>query len=409
MNIRTSIHLFLFIIAVAAVMTGFLLSRGVLSAGIILLIVNGFLQPGFRERLQVFRSNYFVAGITVLFFLPLISGLWSSDTAEWLNRCRIQLPLLFLPFSMVMQKGFEKKHFVLLSVCWMLLLFVGSAWSISQYLQKTDLFHTLYHRSKVIPVPADDDHIRFSIAILIAIMLWLKIIEWNYFQSVAVKISGSLIALWLVLFLHITGVKTGLLGFYFIIVPLLLLQLWAAGKKMIVLMLLLVYVVMPFAAYKILPTFKARIEYIRMDYEQWSKQNFTGNFSDANRILSIRAGLTIVRNHFFTGVGYGDVKGEVNTWFSEHAPLVPVPERFLPLNQFLMTGSATGVAGMIVFCIVLLLPFFSKYWRQNKQAMAFVCLMSIIFIYECTIEDQFGVFIFSFFCMWWNISNRLKN
>jgi hypothetical protein len=409
MSIRHTIHLYLFFTAVAAVMTGFLLSRSLLSSGLILMIANGFLQPDWKERVKTFFENHFAAGISALFLLPLISGLWSEDTGEWINRCRIQLPLLLLPFSMVIQKGVEKKHFVLLSVFWIVLLFAGSAWSIAQYISDVNLFHSLYHRSKVIPVPADDDHIRFSIAIIIAILLWLKIIEWKYFQLAVIKITGSAIILWLVVFLHITGVKTGLLGFYMIVLPVLFLQLWAAGKKTIVFLLVLAGFSMPFIAYKAFPTFRARAQYVVMDWQHWSKENYTGNFSDGNRILTMRAGLDIVKNNFLTGVGYGDIKKRVSSWFDKNAPHIPVTERYLPLNQWLTTGSATGIAGMLLFSAVILLPFFSRQWLQNKHAASFICYMSIIFMYECTIEDQFGVFIFSFFSMWWNTCNRLKD
>ncbi len=405
---RATIHLTVFFTGILLVMTGFMFSRALLSIGTFTLIANGFLQSDLKERWNVFLQHKVLIGISCLFLFPLLSGLWSEDKTEWLNVLLAKLPLLLLPFALVMQKGFERKQFVFFSLLWIGLLFGGTVWSIVQYLQQKDQYNLLYRFSKTIPTPASNDHIRFSMAIIIALLLWLKLEEWKAIASSVLIWMLRAVMTWFILFLHILAAKTGLLGLYLIILPVTIWQMYASGKKQLAVASLFIALLLPVLAYQLLPTFKTRIHYALYDLESRIAGNVSGGFSDGNRVLSIRSGMYVFQQNWLTGVGYGDIKKETNKWYNEHAPAVPASERFLPLNQWMTSGSGAGIAAMFLFSIVIVLPFFSTQWRQNKQAIAFVLFMNIVFLYECTIDDQFGVYLYSFFILYWHLSNRFK-
>ncbi len=405
---RVTIHSAVFFAAILLMMTGFLFSRALLSIGTFTLIANGFLQNDLKERWNVFLRHKVLIGISCLFFFPLLSGLWSEDKTEWLNVLLTKLPLLLLPFALVMQNGFERKQFVLFSLVWTALLFGGTVWSMVQYLQQKDEYDLLYRFSKTIPTLAANDHIRFSMAIIIAMLLWLKLEEWKAITSSVFLWSLRAVIAWFVLYLHILGAKTGLLGMYFIVVPVTLWILFTSGKKQLAVASLFIAMLLPVLAYRLLPTFKMRIHYALYDRENRIEGNVSGNFSDGNRLLSIKSGWYVFQQNWLSGVGYGDIKKETNQWYNEYAPTVPLSERFLPLNQWMTSGSGAGIAAMLLFSIVIVLPFFSAQWRQNKQAIAFVLFMNIVFLYECTIDDQFGVYLYSFFILYWHLSNRIK-
>lgn len=405
---RSDIHLYFFFTGVVLVMTGFLLSRALLSAGTFLLIANGLLQNDFKERKVIFRQNKFLIGISSLFLFPFLSGLWSNNLQEWLNVLLTKLPLLLLPFALVLQKGFGRKQFVFFSMLWIGLLFAGSAWSIAQYLQQKNIIDHLYKFSKVIPTPAANDHIRFSMAIIIAFLLWLKLEEWKAVTSRLLVWVVRIIMTWFVLFLYILGAKTGLLGLYLIVFPVITWQLYQSGKKEIAIAFMVVALILPAVAYHLLPTFKERVHYVLYDREKWKEGNVSGDYSDGNRLLSIKSGWYVFQKNWLTGVGYGDIKTETGKWYNEHAPAVPSSERFLPLNQWITSGSGGGIAAVLLFSIVIMLPFFSEQWRKNKQAIFFVIFMNFVFLYECTLDDQFGVFLFGFFTLYWHLSNRFK-
>lgn len=385
---------------------GFLLSRALLSIGMFVVIANGFLQNDFKERLTVFAANKFLLGISCLFLFPFLSGLWSSDLVTWQAAMQDKLPLLLLPLAMLMQKGLERKHIVVFSVCWMSVMLAGSIWSAAHYIGNGPAYEALYRFSKVLPTPADNDHIRFSMAIIIALLLWLQLEEWKAIGSAVWLWVFRGIACWLVVYLHMLGAKTGLLGVYVIVLPLLMWKLVEAKLKPLAVAVLFGACCLPVVAYYSFPTFRTRVQYVLFEQQNWESNNFAGGFSDQNRLLSIKSGWHVFKQNWLAGVGYGDIRSETAKWYATEAPAVPLSEQFLPLNQWITSGSGAGVGAVILFTIVILLPFFQKEWRQNKQALFFLLFMNIIFLYETTIDDQFGVFLFTFFILIWNLTNR---
>lgn len=404
---RATIHRSLFFTGIVVAMSGFMFSRALLSIGTFILLSNGCLQNDLKERFAAFLKYKVVAGISCLFLLPFISGLWSDDKATWGTMMLDKLPLLLMPFALVMQKDFERKHFTAISLFWMLLLFGGSVWSTIQYLQQQQQYHDLYRVSKLIPTWAANDHIRFSMGMVIGILLWLKLEEWKVIQHTVIIWLMRIMMCWFVVFLHILGAKTGLIGCYFILLPLLILQLFAAEKKRAALFVLAAACLLPIISYHMLPTFKTRVHYILYDRENWLQGNINGSFSDGNRLLSMQSGWHVFQQNWLTGVGYGDIRTETDKWYNAYAPAVTA-ERYLPLNQWLTSGSGAGIIAVLLFTVVILLPVFTKDWQKNKQALFFFVYMNIIFMFETTIDEQFGIFIFCFFTLYWHLSNLLK-
>lgn len=387
-------------------MVGFLLSRALLSIGMITVIANGFLQGDLKERVGVFKKDYLLAGISCLFLLPFISGLWSSNQSAWLEMMQDMLPLFLLPFAMTIQKGFERKHFFYFALVWMSLLFTGSLWSAAYYVNDQESYQALYRISKTLPTPAENDHIRFSMAIVIALLLWLKLEEWKSSFSQLIKWTSRVAAAWFVIYLHVLGAKTGLMGLYVVVLPLFIWQLYRTGKKQIATAALIAAFCLPVAAYYSIPTFRIRLQYLLFEQNNWQEKQFAGSFSDVNRLASIKSGWHLFQNNLLKGVGYGDIKEEAAEWYAANAPEIPSSQQFLPLNQWMLSGSGAGIAAVVLFTVVVLMPFFSKHWQQNKQALAFVLFMDLVFLYESTINDQFGVFLFCFFILYWNLSIR---
>lgn len=406
---RSTIHSTLFTTGILLMIAGFFYTRSLLTIGTAIIIANGFIQGDWKERLAVYRKDYLLPGISCLFILPFLSGLWSSDKAAWLELIWDQLPLLLLPLAMAVQKGFERKHFVYISLLWIALLLAGSLWSAGYYLANKESYQQLYRLSKVIPTPAANDHIRFSMSIVIGLLLWLKLEEWKSFSSETIKWLCRMAAMWLVFYLHLLGAKTGLMGLYVVVLPLFIWQLYRTGKKQLAIAAIAAAVCLPVIAFYSIPTFRIRLQYVLFEKQNWQSPEFAGNFSDVNRLASIKSGWHVFSNNWLTGVGYGDIKEKTAEWYNTHAPQIAPSQQFLPLNQWMLSGSGAGIVAMLLFTAVICLPFFSRHWLQNKQALAFVVFMNLVFLYESGINDQFGVFLYCFFILYWNLSIRPVN
>lgn len=404
---RTNIHVFLFCSAVLLMVVGFMCSRALLSIGTIALVANAFIQGDLNERFRKFSSDKLSVGIAFLFLLPFLSGLWSSNKEEWAALMQDKLPLLLLPFALIQQKGIERKQLVWLKLLWIGAMFAGSVWSTTAYIAEFQHFNEAYRFSQTIPTPVANDHIRFSMGIVIALLFWLKLEEWKIITKAAALLMRAAV-LWLIVYIHILGAKTGLLGLYVIVLPLLLIQLYKAGKTKAAAVAAILLLLLPLLAYTLLPTFRLRVHYVLFEWLNWNTQQYAGSFSDANRWESIKSGWYLFQQNWLTGVGYGDVKAQAAEWYATNAPAVAATQQFLPLNQWLMSGSGAGIVAVVLFTAVACMPFFLKQWKQHQQALAFVLFMNMLFLYETTIDDQFGVFLYCFFILYWNCTINLE-
>ena len=399
---KKQLELYVFLTAAFAAVFGFLFSRAVLSISTIIICANGFLWGDIRGKWQAFKQQPFLIGLTLLFFIPLISGLWSNDLGLWWFRCQQKIPLLVLPFSLVYIQQLKSKHIVQFHVLWIFTIFLGSLWSLSLYIGDPDQMIQLYKVSKVLPTWAENDHIRFTIAIIISILFALYMEQNNSLKGSAVKWIIRGISIWLIIFLHIISVKTGLIGLYLVILPVYGIHLWKKKKALSILLIFIALITLGLSV-RMIPTLRERINYMIYDHNLWSNEKFTGTDSDSNRILSLKAGWEIWKNNFFAGVGYGDIRSDVDKWFDKNVPIVKSEQRFLPLNQWIFAGSTTGIVGVIIFSLIICLPFFNKKWTGTLTSLCFWIFMTILFTYESTIEDQRGVYLFSFMTLWWHL------
>ena len=396
---RATLHLYLFFLGIVASLTGFLYSRLLLSVGMIVLVVNAMLQPDWKERLQRWWNNRALVLLSTVFLLPLLSGLSSEDTAAWWRATQIRIPLLLLPVAMIRQEGFTRKHFLQLSWCWMLVLLSGVLWSLVQYLQHPDVFNEAYLKAKVMATPAGGDYIRFSMAIILVLLLWLHL-EWKGWLTGKAQWLMRLLALVFIIYLHILGSKTGWLGLYAFVFPIALLTLWRKKQRMLVVLVLSAAIAIPWLSYQYVPTIRNRIGYIRYDFDLYSQNAFVKGQSDGYRVLSWKAGWQVFQEHWVAGVGFGNIKPQLAAWHRQHDTVVQNGEVFLS-NEWLIMACGAGIAGFLFFSIAVLALLFSKPWRSSVVALAALFFFLLTFLYENTLSIQLGAFLYPFAIMWW--------
>jgi O-antigen ligase len=391
---------------VGAMFTGLMVSRAVLSMSLILFVLNG-LAAGKEKLKTIFNDRLFIS-MLLLFSVPLITGLWSNNTKMWWQATEVKLPLVLLPIGFAALSTINKEHYEWLSRIFVLLMLCGTAWSMWQYISNSELIEEAYLQAKVIPTPFDRNHIYFSFTLAVAVLVLYKL----FLQATnrSRKIIYIIIAAWFAVYLHILAAKTGLLFFYLtaavIIIKIIFRNILhkQGSNKIPVLIILFLLIASPFAAYKFSPTFKNRIDYIRYDYSYYSQGKYIEGLSDGNRVLSVKAGLSVFTNNIFTGIGFGDLKQKTNEWYDTHYPQMKEYERMLPGSEWLLYACAGGIAAAIIFITALLFLFFYKPLTHDISWWIFITICSLFFLYEVSLEGQFGVFVFVFFLWWWRQS-----
>lgn len=338
--------------------------------------------------------------MSLLFLLPLISGLWSEDKEQWLDFVRIKLPLLFLPIAFAGPIQLAKKEWERLAYIFIALVTAGTIWSMFQYAEDITAVHEGYLHAKTIITPLNNDHVRFSWLISVTVLLtgWFVIIKRNQEKLTAGILLG--IGIWLILFMHILAARTGILSFYLSVLLIMFWILFNKSKPFYAIILLTVVMLMPVIAYFALPTFQNRVKYFLYDFAYFKDAHYLRGSNDGVRVISLRAGWDIMNEAPVNGVGFGDVPMETKKWDSIHYPQMAETDKIYPSSEWLMYGAACGWPGLLVLTLILSIPFFTPvrkkrlWWLLNATA-------AFSFLFDIGLEVQFGIFIYSFIVLWW--------
>jgi O-antigen ligase len=395
---RRPIIFILLVIMMAAVF----FSRVLLSASMMAFVLVSFLHRDFKKQLVIFFTSPLLLGMSLLFFLPALSGLWSQDQEQWMAIVRIKLPLLFLPLAFAAPFGFSKKHWQVLIALFIVFVTAATFWTMAYYISDINMVHENYLRSQIMITPLGNDHVRFSwmvcIAILMAAWLWLEKIRELKKNSWLLVITIA----WLVVFLHILAARTGLFSFYLILFMTALWLLFRKWKTRIAAGILIVLVALPFIAWFALPTFQNRVKYFLYDLPYFSKAHYQPGMNDAVRIISLKAGWDIMNKNPVGGVGFGDVLPETKEWYAAYYPQMIEKDKIYPSSEWLVYGAGCGWFGFILFTIVMIIPFLFKIKGSRLPWLLLNATAALLFLFDIGLEVQFGVFVYSFviLCCW---------
>jgi hypothetical protein len=380
---------------------GLFFSRAILSSALIVFILANLIQRNFLHQLKIFFASPVLWSMSLLFFLPFISGLWSEDIHQWADIARIKLPLLLLPLCFAGMNDLSFRDWKRIALCFLLLAFVAVCWSLWQYFRDTSSIHAAYLKAQTINTPLENDHVRFSLLITIAIFtaLFLLIKEWKTYKRgfIFLLIATGMI---FILYLHVLAVRTGLICFY---LGLFIFFVWLLFKERNVKFVLLfgLILLLPVAAYFIFPTFKNRIKYFKYDLSLVQKNIYRPGSNDGNRIKSMQAGWQLMNQHAFSGVGFGDIKNETDKIYEINYSAVSQSDKILPSSEWMIYGAGTGWPGFIFFTLIMTIPFFIDELGKNIFWTLINVFISLSYLFDIGLEVQFGVFIHAFVLLWW--------
>jgi O-antigen ligase len=370
-------------------------SRALMSIGMMVLFGNALLNTGLKTHWHSFLKRRHLVLLSGYFLLLALSGLWSANTAYWSERLQIALPFLVLPFAFHSVSRWDVKWYDRLMVLFILLNLGGIGWSLYRYLQQKEIYDIGYGFSKLIPTPFRNDHIRFSMSVVLCLTFCGDLLTRQkkilyrilLFSAMAVQ----------VLYIHILAAKTGLISLYLVAFLFIVYLLFSVQYKRAGVLALMVMLLLPFVMYSFLPSFKNKIGYVRYSIEQMGNKEQQAHISDEGRLLSYRYALRSIRQHPFYGVGVGDVLDTMSAHYRRDFQDKPVTV-LLPHNQFLMAGMSLGIPGVIFLCLMMLALF--RTVRKNDYLYFSYCLMLLFaMMVEPLFETQYGTCLFLFFLL----------
>lgn len=395
------------LVALLGMVLGFMCSRAVLSISMIVLLANSFWPLQHKMVWGRWRRNWFALLCAGYFLVNFIGGIWSSKQDTWLEIVTLHLPFLALPLGMhtlPLCRLIFRKHFLtgLYAIVGAVVLV-----SLATFFSNMDAFIEGYNHSKQIPTNQENDHIRFSLFLVLSLLPGYAYLKHDFRidQDRAFR-NFVLAAIALIIFyLHILSAKTGLAALYILFVFVLFEFFYKKGYKVLSLILPpLVVAIISVAGYYGSSTMRNKVDYVVHEFEQMaSGKRLDYNYSDAGRIISYQMAWEGILDNPIIGTGTGDVWSTMRTNYRNYYPEVPEANQLIPHNQYLYTLLAFGFLFFPVFILMVISPFFNKNFLVKFFPWATAAILILAMMAEAMLQVQLGVFVFLLFnCLWFN-------
>ena len=372
---------------------GLLCSKALLGISMGLLLVATVWQVVTKKR-PVTRPSHVYLLFTLIFLATLVSGINSDNKEVWMQFLSKKSPFLFLPFCFYfLREHFKHRYYDYLN--WFTVLVVLFSFGIlANYLLNAEAFNIAIGRGKSLKTTID--HTEFSIYVAFAIIVSLfMFFEKRTTQGLGNLNTRLLMAVFLIVFIHVLAVRSGLVVLYTSSLIVGAWYLFKSDKTVYVIPLILSIIIVPLIASKTLPSLKKKIAYTKWDYQQF-KQGKGLTYSDSERLYSLQAGLAIAKTNPIVGVGIGDLKDDCDAFYQSKLGHTLV---HYPHNQYLFAWAAMGIVGLIIYLIVILGPVFLLRRMLDPYLLMLTLVVISSAMVENTLERTFSIGFYLFFAL----------
>lgn len=334
-----------------------------------------------------FINNKAMALFSLSFLFLLLSFFYSDNLRYLGERLQIKIPILLYALiwpsiGILSKQQFKIIFYSLIGVC-----VISAGGILTNYALHFEEINQLYLQSKIMPGPIN--HIRYSLLIVFAICVIYYYIKQQYTGSKTEKKLLVAAALFLILFLHIYSVRSGLLTLYAVIAIGIINQVIATKnyKQVGVAVGALIGIVMISLA--ISPTMRNKLINTKQDVNVYTNHEDPNYNSLATRMVSYKTALEIAKENIWLGCGQGDLRDKNDALFKRDYPSIITP--IIPHNQFIYYLAATGLIGLIIFSFAFTSPIWvNKFYRLELMQFAYAILL-IAFQFEAMLESQIGM------------------
>ncbi|MFN7116489.1 MAG: O-antigen ligase family protein [Saprospiraceae bacterium] len=367
------------------------------SIGMMVLTANGVFNKNITSNFKIFIQNRALIALTIIFFIVLLSGLWSENTDWLLNRLQMKFPFLLMPFAIIAIPKFDKNiYYPILSVFFWLTVVI-CIYSLSLYLLNFEQMTEAYKQGHVLYTPVM--HIRFSLIVAYCIIIG----GWLFYENYYIKFPAERwlllgATIFLFIYIHILAVRSGLVSLYAVAVYLIIYLIIRSKRYILGASLAGLLIIGGILAVRFVPTLWNKYNYMRWSINQFQRGEDLAVLSDSYRLATIKAGIDLGNANLLLGVGFGDMKDETKAYLAKHYPAL-LQEIYMPQSEYVLFYAATGIIGLLLFIWATLQPFFYQNAWQYLLIGGFHVIMIVSFIVEQTLETQLGTAIYVMFAV----------
>ncbi|HMQ07391.1 MAG TPA: O-antigen ligase family protein [Saprospiraceae bacterium] len=352
-------------VVIVIFMVSILYSVWTLSVSMILLFLLALLYRGTSFN---WRMDTLYRTATLPFWLFLLG---SQFTGQWVEPPMMLLPFLSMPLAFYNLPSLAKRDYLLLHYCFVFIVFISVIPLVIQIVGNTDIYIEKLGMGQPLPTPIN--HLKYSIIVAFAIHVLIQIRFQSFIYKYAIEKKIQTISIvFLLIFLHLLAVRTGLVVFYFSAALMMIIYYIRSRNWKILMLMMGLLIFIPILLFTVSPTLKKRIEYMKYDWSMY--QAGTGQFySDSERLESIKKGWKIFLEHPWWGTGLGHLKDRM---MNEYEKMTGSREHFkYPHNQYVYMLAGTGIFGLVIFLFGFYLP---VRWIQ-PESPPFLLILSVMF------------------------------
>ncbi len=345
----------------------------------------GIFQRGFYQRLNGFVRSPAILSLSLIFFVYLFSGINSSNAGMWVSRLNTNLIFMVVPLGIYLLGPYSESFVDRVLGMFAIINFIISIYLLTDYFYHFEEVNSSYLKGQTIHTPII--HVRYSyfVALSIVFSVYLFLKENKKIR----KYLYGFIAIYLIVFIHIMAVRTGILSLYLSAVLIAFYYAFVYKKYLIAFLSMAILIVLIVLSYNFLPSVKNKINYVKWDIRTTLDGSAKYHTSDRIRIYSIINGLKVVKDSPLLGSGIGDIEEDMDKKYDLNYKDLPKEMRFQPINQFVFTLSSMGIIGFVLFYGLLLFPLF--YLKGGHPLLpVFYVLTFLTFLGETTIELMIG-------------------
>jgi len=366
---------------------GLIFSHALQSISMGLLVINTLFNTEVKNNINEYLTDKVFIILSLFLFTYLLSGIYSEDKQYWLERINVRLAFVVIPLGLISLRGMTHKTFQWILYVFLWMIAISGFFVLAEYVNHFDEVNGMYSAGQTMDTP--HSHVRFSLMVCLSVFIGWYLFRGDFQPLFRGEKYLTLVAtIFLIIFLHVMAVRSGLLAFYlcsfFLLVRyIFLFRKWKQGFAALSVLILL-----PAVAYNFIPSIKTKVQYMQYDLGQYFNSNQVAGLSDATRLLSMKNGIEIWKENIWIGVGAGDVRDEAVKKYVGYPEIKTASK--LPHNQMVWELASVGFIGFAIFWFASMFPLF---YNRNYTDPLFVCLHMIMFssyLTEATADDSNG-------------------
>lgn len=385
------------------IVAGLFWSRSLQSIGCVLVFLHPLANWNTRSTLKQFRRSAPALLLGIYYGWIVLSFFWSADVFHWWNdNIKLKLPMLLLPFGLLSPDAFDARR--LRSV---LYFFIAAAWitgafSFSNYLIHFSEIDEAITHSKPIPIITpisnglDAYHIYFSLMLGFACLAGLYLLRVTRGHR-RLKIAMAILTFFNLIFLHVIGARTGLVGFYAALIVGLFYFMLARRQIVTGLIGLALMALTATLTFTLVPSMKNRLENTRTDMQRYRTGQDINHYSVSIRLEALKTAWTVFKKSPVIGIGAGDIRLAMKAQYEQDRSPLLLENRHLPHNQFVETAVMLGLIGLILLALIFVWPALYRAYDLRGLFAVFMVLCFVSFQFESVLERQVGLTFFVLF------------